>query len=294
MRHALLAAPVLALLLVGRPARSDEVTKQQCVEANDAAQDLRQGGRLRQAREQLVLCASASCPALVRADCAQRLSELDAASASIVFEATDDAGRDLSAVQVTMDGQPFLDRLDGTSKPVDLGPHQFVFTSPGLAPANKTIVVREGDKARRERIVLMATVATGATATTTRAETVPEPSPAEAAPDGRTQRLAGLAVGGAGVVGVLVGSIFGLVSKSTYDHAFGSECGSNAGGCSAQGVQDGQTAHDQATIATVGFVAGLALLGGGAALYFTAPHQGLSIGPTAGPGGAGVRLGAAW
>jgi hypothetical protein len=102
-----------------------------------------------------------------------------------------------------------------------------------------------------------------------------------------------LALGGAGVVVVLVGSVLGLVSKSTYNHALSSECGNNPNACSTQGAQDGQTAHGQATASTVGFVAGLALLGGGAALYFTAPH-GLSVGPTVGSDGAGLQVRQAW
>jgi serine/threonine-protein kinase len=277
---------MLAALSVGLPARSAEPTKQQCVAANDAAQDLRQSGKLRQAREKLVLCSAASCPAIVRDDCVQRLTEVDAAMPSIVFEAKDAAGNDLAAVTVTMDGQPFADKLDGAPRQLDPGEHRFVFNAQGLPPIEKVVVVREGDKTRHERVVLGAPVV--------QAPAKEEPvAPATPAPAGSTQRMVGLALGGAGVVGVLVGSVFGLVSKSTYNHALGSECGNSPNACSMQGAQDGQTAHGQATVSTVGFVAGFALLVGGAALYFTAPH-GLSVGPTVGGDGAGLQVRGAW
>jgi hypothetical protein len=285
MNRCELSAVVLAILLAPSLARSAEPTKQQCVDANDAAQDLRQAGKLRQAREKLVLCATSSCPAIVREDCLDRLRHVDAAMPTIVFEAKDAAGNDLPNVTVTMDGQPFADKLDGTPLPLDPGDHRFVFNAQGLPSTEKRIEVREGDLGRRERLVLAATVQ-ALPQTPAKEEPVAMAPPAS---DGSTQRMAGMILGGAGIVGVAVGSVFGLVSKTTYDYALGSECGGNANACSAQGARDGQSAHGQATVATVGFVAGLALLGGGAALYFTAPH-GVSVGPTVGGDGSGLQV----
>ena len=107
--------------------------------------------------------------------------------------------------------------------------------------------------------------------------------------------MIGLVVGGAGVAGLVIGGVFGLVSKSTYNNAFTNECGGNPNTCSTQGAQDGSTAHSQATISTVGFIAGAALLAGGAVLYFTAP-KGTSIGvaPTVGTAGGGLNVVGAW
>jgi hypothetical protein len=276
---------VLAALLAGLPARSAEPTKQQCVEANDGAQDLRQAGKLRQAREQMLVCAAPSCPEIVREDCEERLRHVDAAMPTIIFEAKDAGGHDLVNVTVAMDGQPFADKLDRSTLQLDPGRHRFVFNARGLPSTETILVIREGEKARREVVVLASSVQVPAKA---------EPlAPVTSASDGSTQRMVGLALGGAGVVAVVVGSIMGLVSKSTYDHALGTECANNPNACSAQGAQDGQTAHGQATASTVGFVAGFALLGGGAALYFTAPH-GLSVSPTFGSDGAGLQARGSW
>jgi hypothetical protein len=101
-------------------------------------------------------------------------------------------------------------------------------------------------------------------------------------------------------VGVVVGSIFGLLTKTSYDHAINSECGPNAGfpnpsACTPAGVNDVHSAHDDGTIATVGFVAGLALLGGGAYLYFSAPKaRAVGVSPVVGPGVAGLSVRAGW
>jgi hypothetical protein len=94
------------------------------------------------------------------------------------------------------------------------------------------------------------------------------------------------------VIGLAVGGVFAFVSKGTYDHALSNECGNNPSACSAQGQQDGSTAHTQATVATVGLAAGGALLAAGAVLYFTAPR--VSVAPSVGAGRAGVAVGVTW
>jgi hypothetical protein len=278
--HSLLFT-VGVVLLVPCSARATEPDKLACIAANDAAQDLRRAGKLHDAREKLAVCVSTSCPELVRQDCAQRLTEIDGVMPSIVFEAKDAAGNDVAAVTVTMDGQ----RVDKPGMPVqaDPGEHRFVFEAEGLPRTEKTIVVREGERDRHERVVLGLAGAPGPM------------TPAPSSPDGGTQRTIAFVLGGAGVVGVVVGSVLGLVSKSSYDHALQTECGNNPnGGCSPQGVQDGNSAHGQAAASTVAFVAGGVLLGAGAVLYFTAPKASVSVGAAVGLERGGILVTGAW
>ena len=145
--------PVLIALGVLVPcyARAAEPNKLECIAANGSAQDLRRAGKLREAREKLAVCVSESCPGPVREDCAQRLAEVDQAMPSIVFEAKDGAGNDVASVTVTMDGQ----RVDKPGMPVqaDPGEHRFVFEAEGMPRTEKTIVVREGERERHERVV---------------------------------------------------------------------------------------------------------------------------------------------
>jgi hypothetical protein len=276
---------VVALQLAPGAARAAEPTptKQECVSANESAQDLRRAAQLREARKRLALCVSAACPGPVREDCAARLSEVDAAMPSLVFVARDRSGNDLSAVNVTMDGLPFADNLDGTAVQVDPGEHRFIFEGEGLPATEKVVVVHEGDKSRHINVVL------GGSAPVDAAQQQKEQffSPAR-------RRTMGLVLGGAGALGLVIGTVMGIVAKSTYDHAW-SECGNDPRTCSPQGVHDGQVAHDQATVSTVSFVIGVLLLGGGAALYLTAPKTpGVALGAGVGSDGAGLRVKAVW
>src|ERR1700689_3253040 len=114
------ASLALALTFTPTSALAD-LTKGQCIAANTKAQDLRRDGKLSEARAELQTCGDPSCPALVRDDCTKRLNELEGAQPTIIFDAKDGAGHDLSAVAITMDGHPFADKLDGKALRVDPG-----------------------------------------------------------------------------------------------------------------------------------------------------------------------------
>ncbi len=284
--HALLLA---ALVLVGRAAAAGEPTKRECVDANSSAQDLRKDGKLRAAREKLVVCVSTSCPGPVREDCAQRLDELDKAMPTIVFEVKDNGGGDVSPVRVTMDGQPLTDKLGGTPMAVDPGGHRFLFEAGFLPSTEKTLVLREGDKNRHEQIVL------GGVATVSASSQ--EASATKTATSGSSQKTLGLALGGAGIAGVVVGSVFGLVASSAWSSSQ-SECASPTN-CPnhAQAVLDHDSATSAGTLSTVGFLVGVALVGTGAVLFFTAPSKHddgsaalLEIAPQVGSQNGGVTL----
>jgi hypothetical protein len=133
-------------------ARADDPTKEQCMSANEAAQSLRQAGRLEAARAQLVTCINKSCSTAVRDDCNERLNEVAKAMPTIVFTAKGPGDADLVAVRVTMDGGRLADRLDGTALSVDPGEHTFEFTTEGFAPISKKLVVREGVTGRQEAV----------------------------------------------------------------------------------------------------------------------------------------------
>jgi hypothetical protein len=294
-------ALVVCLLLSPSAALAAGPTKEACVAANEAAQDLRQAGKLREARQKLLVCVSDACPGPVREDCVQRLNDVNTAMPTIVFEVKDPNGNDVSAARVSMDGQALVDRVTGSAVSIDPGEHRFAFDEAnGFSHAEQTVVVREGDHDRRVRVVLQAVragTATSATPTPTEAPTPETPASANAGPTsaGGTQRLIGLVVGGTGVAGLVVGSIFGLVSKSTYDSALRNDCGGTPNGCNTKGASEGQTAHTQATVSTVGFIAGGVLLAGGAVLYFTAPSgDSVAVAPAIGSDGAGVALQGRW
>ena len=158
-RPLLLSAQLVALLALAPAPAFADLTKGQCVDANTTGQNLRREGKMSLAREQLRACASPSCPAMVRDDCTKRLDELERAQPTIIFDVKDLAGRDVSSVQVVVDGRALADRLDGTALGVDPGEHAFTFVVAGQAPLTQTFVIKEGEKERRERILVGAAVA---------------------------------------------------------------------------------------------------------------------------------------
>jgi hypothetical protein len=117
--------------------------------------------------------------------------------------------------------------------------------------------------------------------------------PSEPSAPGKTQRIASYALAGAGVIGIGVGSAFGLMASSSYNQAR-TDCGT---GCSAtsKAQSEKSSADTDATVSTVAFVAGGAALVAGVVLFFTAPKgteekAAVSLVPSAGPSSAGLSL----
>jgi hypothetical protein len=286
------------------PAAQDPPTKDQCITANENGQTLRQGGKLREARAQLLVCVDPRCPDLVRDDCSERLNELDRSIPTIVFSAKGAADADLAAVKVTMDGAPFTERLDGSPIAVDPGEHTFEFTAEGFPPQKRVLVIGEGAKGRREEISLAPEAPVPVVPPVEPQPIAPPPLPP---PNGDGQRLISYVLGGAGVVALGLGAYFGLSAQSKYDES-SPHCPMASGSCDPEGVELGKDAHSLATASTIGFIAGGALLAGGVALFFTAPPssapspspssarawRSVNLRPTASASGAGLGIGGAW
>jgi hypothetical protein len=147
-----LGASLVGGLLAPAPASAADPTTADCLSGADRALDLRSAHKLRAAREKLLICAAASCPGDVRNECIRRLDQVNAAIPTIVFETKDGAGNDVGGVKVTMDGQTLTERLEGTALSIDPGEHAFTFEAPGQPTVQKSFVIREAEKERRERI----------------------------------------------------------------------------------------------------------------------------------------------
>jgi serine/threonine-protein kinase len=213
-----------------------------------------------------------------------------------VFDARDLEGHDVAKVTVTLDGQPFATTLDGQALPVDPGEHTFTFQLADSAPVTKTYVLKVGQKERREPVVVVGQ------STAAQPSGAAEESPAtaggseSAAPPvpGRAQRLVGLGVGAAGILGLGIGTVLGALAVADWSNAT-SAC-PRPGPCAAykEGQADRDDALAAATGSTVAFVAGGVLLAGGAAIYFTAPKaapaSALRLAPEVGPGVARMTL----
>jgi hypothetical protein len=255
MRVIAVALVIASASAVTGKAAADNPTADACATASDDAQPLRKAGKLVAAKQRLLVCVSASCPSVVRKDCTVQLAEIEEATPTIVFGAKDARGGDLAAVIVTVDGVKLVDQLDGHSLPVDPGEHQFRFEAAGADPVTKTLVIREGEKDRRESIVFGA-----AGASADRAQKPGGVSPASA---GRSPAW-GIATLGVGAAGIVVGSIFGVLAlhtKSTLD----SECPSKFG-CPKSDIDALST---RAWVSNVGFAVGIVGAGVGTILLVT-------------------------
>ena len=269
MRRALpvILATLAMSATVAGPSMAD-VTKGQCVDSNSNGQALRLGGKLEAARRELQLCSDPECPSIVRTDCAQRVEELDRAQPTILFEVKDAAGTDLSAVRVTLDGRPLVDRIEGAALRVDPGQHAFTFTTSGSDPVTRTFVIREGEKNRRERIVLGSAPAPNLAPAPVR-----EP-PALTHEGGQgsglgAQKIIGLTAGGLGVAGIVVGTVFGVLTFAAASDQ-NSDCSSSSD-CPRRtaALSDHSTGSTEGSASTAAFIAGGALLATGLTLFFT-------------------------
>jgi hypothetical protein len=268
-----------------------------CIAASEQALTLRKQGKLHETLKQLALCADAACPGEVKSDCTTRIADVNAAMPTLILAAKDGSGNDLYDVTVTMDGTPVATKLDGRPLVLDPGEHAFHLQTAGQAPVDKTLVLREGDKDRRETIVIGPPPPVPAPAPT------PAPAPGEEPrPAGSwwtTQRTLAVVGGGLGIVGLGMGSVFGVFALSSQssektDCASPTSCTNHK-----QATQDYSTAGTDATLSTVSFIAGGVFLAAGAVLWFTQPSETgaspatgrLYLAPSTTGRGAGLVLG---
>jgi hypothetical protein len=274
----------------------------ECLNASEASLKSRAQHKLKDARAQALVCASRTCPADVRTECTKRVTELNGIIPTLVFEVKDPNGEDVPGVKVTIDGDVFAERLDGTAVPVDPGEHAFTFAANDKT-VSKTLVIREGDKGRRERIVLgekappppTNDTSAAAPATTDDKKRAPEtPQKSDSGMSG--MRIGGLVAGGVGLVGIGLGTYFGVTASSAWNNSK-SECSTTSCPNHAQAVVDHDSAANNGLASTISFAAGGALLASGILLFVLAPSGdkkeragALSITPSIAPGATGVSL----
>lgn len=211
------------------------------------------------------------------------------------------ASSDNDGVEVKRDGVVLTRALWGVPVPTDAGQHRITVTAPGKQPWESVAVVpSRGGASVTVKVPQLAALgaaavdqpqahANGSNAPpegTSESPTTPVDS------TGQTQRIVGVVAGGAGIVGLGVGAFFGLRVAAKNDESK-ENCAGNR--CNQLGFDARQSALDAATVSTIAFIAGGALLAGGVILYFTAPKgktSSLAVGPMVGAAeGGGVIYG---
>jgi hypothetical protein len=287
-------------------ARAD--AKAECVDAYGKAQTLRDAHRLASARDQLRICARSSCTQFIAKDCTSWLVDIESRIPSVVLVAKDATGAEVNAVTISLDGNVLSKSLDGRSIDIDPGQHTFAFATTDGRKTEKSILVIEGQKAQKVSVTLPPSVASAPPPSSSAAKASPtllSPQPTltsdagpQAAPP-TTLRTLALSAGAAGVVGLAVGSVFGLMAKSA--NTSSQNLCSHAS-CPSATLADANSDHDRATtdatISTVAFIAGGTLLAAGAITFLTTPSttekaQGrapVRVAAGVGPASAGVWL----
>jgi hypothetical protein len=233
---------LLAVTSLGASAHAAE--KDVCIAAANEGQDQRLAHHLISAREQFLTCVRPECPALIRKSCAEWFADVDARIPTAVFGVRDSNGKDLTAVRVYVDGALVRESLDGTSTPLDPGPHKLRFDHAHDAPVEIDLIVREGEKNRIVNAVLGREQAAASREPPAPRHARPSPVPA-------------LGVGAAGLV-VLGGALFLGFNGHADVRALRAECG---GRCDVADVDAARTKLVIADVALV--VATLALAASG-------------------------------
>jgi hypothetical protein len=213
-----------------------------------------------------------------------------------------------SQLSVTRDGETVGPALWGTPVPIDAGDHSISVSAQGkktftttahivAAPTTESVTVPILEDDPNASAVVPEPAVPVAPATL---ESPGKETPSTEARPNTSLRLVGIAVGGVGVAGLVIGTVFGIDAMSNLNESNTLHCKQN-GACPTQaGVNDRNAAQSLATGSTIAFAAGGALVVGGALLYVFAPKitvhktSSAAIVPTVGPSGSGLAVLGAW
>jgi hypothetical protein len=277
-RHALWIASLFSLG-VSRVAAATDSTDQ-CLEAYEAGQRLRQAGDLVAAGEELLVCGGPACPVRMQGDCQRWLDAVERATPAVVFRVRGAKGVLLANVAVSIDGASAR-RLDGRALLMNPGEHVLVFEHDGYLPLHTPIFVTEGEKLEPREVTLRPRLA--------EAPDVGMPTEAVGGPEApQGPELASssrwpLALGAVGLVGAAGFAFFGVRAQS--GEADLEQCTPNCSQARVDDVkQDYLYSNVSLGVGLVGLVgAGLWLLLDGEAADGSAavpPRHGLQIGST--------------
>jgi len=231
---------------------------------------------------------------------AGRAQDLEPKLSRLSVELSPEVGK-IQGVVVKRGSQRLEPSLYGTPLPVDPGDYRIEVSAPGYETWSTPIKVEAGGATASVRVPALtptkasAPAAPAAVPTTSSAgPSHPESSAAPAARDHATstQQVLGLVVGGVGLIGVGLGSYFGIraISKNSDAEAHcpkGSLCNDN------EGVELTTKARRDAVASNIAFVAGGVLVATGAVLYLTGGRSDtdrVALVPALGPGSAAASI----
>jgi len=183
------------------------------------------------------------------------------------------AGSRLPGLEVQNNGTPVHPSVWGYAAPIDPGTHRIQARAPGYVAWSKDVKVEDHAGNSALEIPALERDANAPVAAAPSAQQTAQASdgsqPSESGPRGRmsTQRIVGLAIGGAGVVAVAVGGIFGIRAIAKNNKA-----GCDSGGCAGSAARDdNEKALSAAKVSNALWGVGGALVVGGLVTFLVAP-----------------------
>jgi hypothetical protein len=199
-----------------------------------------------------------------------------------------------SSTEVRLDGRVLDAALFGTAIPVDPGEHTASATAPGKQAWSYKVSMAAGQQERIEVPRLADEVATNRPAPIASQRSAGGDEVAHAS--GR--RVIGYVVAGVGLVGVGVGTYFGLHASSLHSDG-NAHCQATA--CDPEGIDLQDQARSAASLSTVGFAVGVVGLATGAYLVLTSPRDAssravssLRLDGVASPSYSGLTVNGTW
>lgn len=176
-----------------------------------------------------------------------------------------------SSAEIRVDGEPWPKERWDLPWPIDPGVHDIEVIAPPRPRQTESITVKpHGDKA--DFAILSKDPATSPVPPPKNDRTITK----ESDEGSSGQRTLGLALGGAGAVGVVGGIVAGVISISAHSALTG-RCTTYPKGCDPLDRDKLEAMNDNAklsgNISTISFIVGAVLLAAGAGLYFTAPKH---------------------
>lgn len=214
-----------------------------------------------------------------------------------------EAVRGIPGLEITRDELAVGSAQWGISIPMDKGNHTIVATGTGKQRWERSIqITNEG---ATESVVVVDGIVDLKSAEPAVAPppapllpvVKPTPSPplSTSTPDKPwgAQKIAALAVGGAGLAGIGVGVGFGSIALARKKES-GPHCTGGGNWCDLTGKNLRQESVSAASVSTVTFLVGGAVLAAGFALYITSPRSSVSTSTKVSAGLDGIAVSGAW
>jgi hypothetical protein len=251
-----------AAALFAHPSTSFAADNTECMSAASKGQELRDQGKLIEARGHFQQCAQTTCPMPIPKYCSEWLAELSKKMPTVVVRAVDDRDRDVTDATMSIDDGPTT-AVDGRPLDLDPGKHKLKVSSGQRSPYETEIVVAQSEK---DRVVVARLTPPKPPESNTNNANNNDSTKKKKDGSSSSSKVPLISwIGwGIGAVGLISFTAFGIKARSDYND-FESTCGTR---CT---IDNRDTVSTSVTIADVSLVIGLVAAGVGTAFYIFQP-----------------------